>query len=99
MPQIKCTQKPVNLIKTLIEWLTNPGDTVLDPFLGSGTTAIGCIRTGRRCIGIEKDAGYFEIAKRRIYSERTGEVIAIPKPEFEEQVLPRQMSLFEALPN
>lgn len=49
-----------------IESLTDPGDLVLDPFLGSGTTGVACVQTERRFIGIEKDAKYFEIAKRRI---------------------------------
>lgn len=43
--------------------------TVLDPFMGSGTTGIACIRSGRKFIGIEKDAKYFEIAKERIRKE------------------------------
>ena len=49
-----------------IENLTDPGDLVLDPFLGSGTTGKVCQATGRRFVGIEKDAAYFEIAKRRV---------------------------------
>jgi len=49
-----------------IENLTDPGDLVLDPFLGSGTTGKACQQTGRRFVGIEKDAGYFDIAKRRV---------------------------------
>jgi len=60
------TQKPVEPIVTMIEWLTNPGDTVLDPFMGSGTTGVACVQTGRNFIGIEIDEGYFEIAKQRI---------------------------------
>jgi DNA modification methylase len=45
------------------------GETILDPFLGSGTTAIACLRTGRRCIGIEIDPGYFAIAVKRVKAE------------------------------
>jgi site-specific DNA-methyltransferase (adenine-specific) len=42
------------------------GDLVLDPFMGSGTTGVACLQTGRRFIGIELDAGYFEIARQRL---------------------------------
>jgi site-specific DNA-methyltransferase (adenine-specific) len=45
------------------------GATVLDPYMGSGTTGIACIRTGRKFIGIEIDPGYFEIARRRLEKE------------------------------
>ena len=44
-------------------------ETILDPFMGSGTTGVACVRTGRKFIGIELDAKYFEIAKRRISDE------------------------------
>lgn len=60
------TQKPVALMEYLIRTYTNPGDTVLDNCMGSGTTGVACINTGRNFIGMEMDAGYFEIAKRRI---------------------------------
>jgi len=42
------------------------GDTILDPFMGSGTTGVSCVKTGRNFIGVEIDPGYFEIAKKRI---------------------------------
>ena len=61
------TQKPLPLMKWCIEKYTNPGDTVLDPFMGSGTTGVACVQTGRNFIGIEIDPGYFEIAQRRIH--------------------------------
>lgn len=60
------TQKPVALLEYLIRTYTNAGDTVLDNTMGSGTTGAACINTGRKFIGIEKDPGYFEIAKKRI---------------------------------
>lgn len=60
------TQKPVELLEYLIKTYTNPGDTVLDNTMGSGTTGHACMNTGRNFIGIEKDAGYFATAKRRI---------------------------------
>jgi site-specific DNA-methyltransferase (adenine-specific) len=60
------TQKPVALMEYLIRTYTNEGEVVLDPTMGSGTTGVACVNTGRRFIGIERDAGYFAIAQRRI---------------------------------
>lgn len=60
------TQKPVALIEYLIKTYTNPGEVVLDCFLGSGTTAVAAINTGRKYIGFEKEAEYIEMAKTRI---------------------------------
>lgn len=60
------TQKPIALMKWCIELFTKPGDTVIDPFMGSGTTGVACVKTGRNFIGIEKDPGYFAIAQKRI---------------------------------
>ena len=59
------TQKPVALIEWCLSFIPE-GSTVLDPFMGSGTTGVACVQTGRNFIGIEIDPGYFEIAKRRI---------------------------------
>ena len=53
------TIKPLNVIKTLIGNSTRPGDIVLDPFLGSGTTAIACMELGRKYIGYEINDGVF----------------------------------------
>jgi len=64
--KIHPTQKPVALMEYLIRTYTNEGETVLDNCMGSGTTGVACINTGRNFIGIEKDAGYFAIAKARI---------------------------------
>ena len=60
------TQKPVALYSYLIRTYTNPGETVLDFCMGSGTTGVSCAETGRDFIGIEKQLDYFEIAQRRI---------------------------------
>lgn len=60
------TQKPVALMEYLIRTYSNEGDTVLDFTMGSGTTGVACANTGRRFIGIELDAGYFEVARRRV---------------------------------
>ena len=60
------TQKPVALMEYMIKTYTNEGDTVLDFTMGSGTTGVACVNTGRKFIGIELDQGYFEIARDRI---------------------------------
>ena len=60
------TQKPVALMEYLIRTYTQEGETVLDFAAGSFTTGVACKNTGRKFIGIEKDAGYFEIAKQRL---------------------------------
>ena len=60
------TQKPVALFEYLIKTYTNEGETVLDNCMGSGTTAIACIKTNRNFIGLEMDEGYYNIANNRI---------------------------------
>jgi len=62
------TQKPVALMEYLIRTYTNEGETVLDNCMGSGTTGVACKNTSRAFIGIERDPGYFQIAKDRIES-------------------------------
>jgi DNA modification methylase len=61
------TQKPVNLLEFLIRVYTNIGDTVLDNTMGSGSTGVACVNTGRNFIGIEKEQKYFDIAESRIF--------------------------------
>ncbi len=60
------TQKPVPLFEYLIKTYTHKAETVLDFCIGSGTTAIACINTGRQFIGIEKEKEYFDMANKRI---------------------------------
>ena len=64
------TQKPVALMEYLIKTYTNDGETVLDFTMGSGTTGVACVRTGRNFIGIEKEPKYYEIAEKRIQDEK-----------------------------
>lgn len=59
------TQKPVALMEYLVKTYTNPGELVLDNCVGSGTTAVACINTGRKFIGIELDPEYYAVARRR----------------------------------
>lgn len=61
------TQKPAGLISLLIENSSNPGDLVLDPFLGSGETALQAKKLGRRFVGIELDGEYVKLAQERLW--------------------------------
>jgi predicted RNA methylase len=63
------TQKPLPLMLYLLEKLTDVGEIVSDPFMGSGTTGVACVRLGRQFIGIEKEPKYFRIAIDRIKKE------------------------------
>ena len=64
------TQKPVGVMAWCMEKAKVPeGAVVLDPYMGSGTTGVACIRTGRRFVGIEKDADHFKTARDRIHAE------------------------------
>jgi len=63
------TQKPWELVAKYVTVSTDAGQLVCDPFMGSGTTGVACVRTGRRFIGIEIEPKYFEIAKGRIKAE------------------------------
>lgn len=65
------TQKPLPLLEHIILGFTNENDIVLDPFIGSGSTAIACIKHNRNFIGIELDEAYCEIARKRIKHELT----------------------------
>ncbi len=62
-------QFPVDLIKRMVLGFTNKSDIVLDPFIGSGTTAVTCLELGRKCIGFEVREDYCEIIKNRIDQE------------------------------
>lgn len=66
------TTKPIALMLELVKLFTDPGDIVLDPFCGSGTTGVACIRLGRRFIGVEKDAKYAAVAQERLEAEAQG---------------------------
>ena len=67
---IHLTPKPIKLLNHLIEVFTEKGQTILDPFLGSGSTAISAIKTGRNCIGIEINDEYLNITKQRMENLR-----------------------------
>lgn len=63
-------------------------ETILDPFMGSGTTGVACVQLGRKFIGIELDPGYFDIACRRIADE-----VARPRLAFDKPPEPKQEAL------
>ena len=66
--RIHPTQKPVELIEDIIKIHSNEGDIILDPFMGSGSTAIACLNTNRRYLGFELDSNYFKESNKRIMS-------------------------------
>lgn len=66
-------EKPIPLLEDLITELSNPQDTILDCFMGSGSTGVACVNTNRSFIGIELDENYFNIAKERIENAKVGD--------------------------
>lgn len=69
------TEKPLSLMLEIISDFTKPGQIILDPFMGSGTTGVAALRLGRKFIGIEKDRKYFDLACSRIEREASQENI------------------------
>ncbi len=63
------TQKPIALVQRCLLASTNEGDTLLDPFLGGGTTAVAALRSGRHCVGIEADANHIKLSIARVKAE------------------------------
>jgi site-specific DNA-methyltransferase (adenine-specific) len=60
------TEKPVRLAERVIALISDPGDTIYDPFMGSGSFGAACLNTGRKYIGSEIDGGFFETACARL---------------------------------
>ncbi len=60
------TQKPIAVMRQAIQWAANDARTILDPFMGSGTTGVAAVQMGRKFIGIEREPKYFDIACKRI---------------------------------
>lgn len=71
------TQKPIGVMEWAISHLPSGSDTILDPFMGSGTTGVACANLGKSFVGIERELKYFDIACRRIEdAQRQGRLIA-----------------------
>tara|TARA_R100001163_G_scaffold46381_1_gene34858 strand:- start:186 stop:872 length:687 start_codon:yes stop_codon:yes gene_type:complete len=79
------TQKPVALFEWILsfKWIT--AQTILDPFMGSGTTGVACAKMGRKFIGIELEPKYFDIACKRIEDAYAQPDMFVPQPTFAEQ--------------
>ncbi len=69
IPKIHPTQKPITLLKKLIEIFTDKGDVVIDPVAGSGTTLRACRELGRHCYGFEVDRKFYTLAKEKMLGE------------------------------
>jgi DNA modification methylase len=65
-PALHMTEKPMPLMQALVHDFTDPGDTILDSFAGSGTTLLAAKSLGRKCIGIEREEKYCEVAAKRL---------------------------------
>lgn len=83
------TQKPIELMSWCLGFLPNAG-TILDPFMGSGTTGIACVKAGRRFVGIEREESYFDIACERIRKAYSQPDMFVSAPKQEE---PKQEAL------
>jgi len=90
------TEKPLEIMKRLVEMLTPEGGTVLDPFCGSGTTAIACKELNRNYICIEKEKEYFDIACKRVNQPRETVENDTTLENFNQENIPKfkQLSLF-----
>jgi site-specific DNA-methyltransferase (adenine-specific) len=60
------TTKPLDMVRQFVQWFTEPGDTILDPFAGSGTTLRAAVDEGRKAIGVELDERYCELIAKRL---------------------------------
>lgn len=69
------TKKPIQLMLDLVTDFTDPGETVLDPFAGSGTTGVACLRLGRKFVGVERDPTFFKLACERLTAEESGSTL------------------------
>jgi site-specific DNA-methyltransferase (adenine-specific) len=80
------TEKPIALMTELVELFTNEGQTVLDPFMGSGTTGVASVKRGRLFIGIEKDPKWFDLSCRRIeQAYRQPDFLVQPKEKLKQE--------------
>ena len=81
-------EKPLRLMEQIVATHSQPGDTVLDPFMGSGTTGVAAIKLGRKFIGVELDPAHFETACKRIQAAHDEpRLFAEPAPKPEQLAL------------
>lgn len=69
------TKKPLPLMAEIVSLLTDPGELVLDPFCGSGTTGVACLRLGRRFLGIEREEKWANLSRERLTAESKGQTL------------------------
>ena len=81
------TQKPIELIRAFVSDFTNPGETIADPFMGSGTTGVAALQQGRKFIGIEQNEKHFDIACKRIEAAYAQGQLFAPEPTKQVQVV------------
>lgn len=84
--RLHTTQKPVELMQTLVSLFSDAGEVVLDAFMGSATTGVAAIQTGRKFIGIERDERYFDISCKRIEQAVAQGQLFAPEPARQEQM-------------
>jgi len=90
-PRDRChpNEKPLGLVQLFIDLHSKPGQVVLDPFMGSGTTLVACAQSGRHGIGIELDEDHFNTACRRVEEAyRSPQLYSAPQPK------PEQLGMF-----
>ncbi len=85
------TEKPVQLMNKLVEQFSDRAETILDPFMGSGTTGVACVQLGRNFIGIEIEPKYFDIACRRIGNELKRPSLPFPEPKPKTKAKPKEL--------
>lgn len=88
------TQKPIGVMIWVLQQLQPTAHTILDPFMGSGTTGVACARLGRKFIGIELEPKYFDIACRRIEEAQRQKDLFIHTPPAEDPADARMADLF-----
>jgi len=74
--QLHQNQKPIDLLERCIEYHSQVGEVILDPFMGSGSTGVACINTNRKFIGMELEQKYFDIANKRIKEVSVNESVS-----------------------
>ena len=88
-PRVHPTQKPIAVMRQAINWAATDAQTILDPFMGSGTTGVAAVQMGRDFIGIEREPKYFDIACKRIQAalDAPDMFVEPPKPAKQEAML------------